>query len=538
MKVKWSFNILLIFLAFPILGSQTDSVQVTLNNPYQAIYTHLNNLQDNNFKPDVAGEAFLQSGISKEDAREAAIKLKHILDGEGLYIDMDEVPKDPNYLDSATNRNRYVLTAKHPDIYLVKRDGQWQYSKTTINYVNQIYKKVFPFGTHRLLDILPKMGSAEYFGLHSYQVIGILIIVLLSFIVHRIFTVIIEKIIIRILEKQGHGKIAKELIHPIAKPISYLIIFPILMLLVPVLQLPATFSRYIIIALRAIWPIFLTIVVYRLVDILGIYMMKVAEKTESTLDDQLVPLVRKVLKTFVIIIGALFVLINLNISIIPFITGISIGGLALALAAQDTIKNFFGSLMIFIDKPFQIGNWITSGEIDGEVEEVGLRSTRVRTFRNSLIYVPNGILADRTIDNHGLRIYRRYYTTLAITYDTPPRLIEIFIEGLNKIVEQHPNTRKDKYHVFLNDFGDSSLNIMFYIFFNVPDWASELKCRHEIILQILRLAERLNVRFAFPTRTLHMETFPEKSSLTPSYTDTRVAMEKKMEDFMKEGNDE
>jgi MscS family membrane protein len=375
-------------------------------------------------------------------------------------------------------------------------------------------------------------------GLYIWQILGILILVLLSFIVHKIFTFIIEKLIIQLLVKYGYKKLASNLIHPVAKPISYLIIFPILMILIPVLQLPVAFSRYIIIGLRALWPIFLTIVAYRLVDIFGLYMLKVAEKTESTLDDQLVPLLRKVLKTFVIIIGALFVLINLNISIIPFITGISIGGLALALAAQDTIKNFFGSLMIFIDKPFQIGNWITSGEIDGEVEEVGLRSTRVRTFRNSLIYVPNGILADRTIDNHGLRVYRRYYTTLAVTYDTPPRLLEVFIEGLNKIVEKHPHTRKDKYHIFMNDFGDSSLNIMFYIFFNAPNWALELQYRHEIIVQILRLAEELNVRFAFPTRTLHMETFPDKSSLTPSYIETRDGMQKQMDHFFEDEDKE
>jgi MscS family membrane protein len=273
------------------------------------------------------------------------------------------------------------------------------------------------------------MGNSKYLGLYIWQILGILIIILLSFIVHKLFTLIIEKIIISLLVKYGYKKLATNLVKPVATPISYLIIFPILMVLVPVLQLPVSFSRYLIIALRALWPVFLTVVAYRLVDIFGIYMMKVAEKTESTLDDQLVPLLRKVLKTFVIIIGALFVLINLKISIIPFITGISIGGLALALAAQDTIKNFFGSLMIFIDKPFQIGNWITSGEIDGEVEEVGLRSTRVRTFRNSLIYVPNGILADRTIDNHGLRVYRRYYTTLAITYDTPARLISRLLTG-------------------------------------------------------------------------------------------------------------
>ena len=539
MKKHWIIPVIIVLFAPAILAVENDTTRaISLANPYQTIYTHLNNLQDNNFHPDLAAKAFEQAGVSQYEAKDAAIKLKHVLDGEGIYIEMDEIPKNPDFLDSATNRYRYVLTSDHPEIFLVKKGNKWVYSKTSIIHIDQVFSKVFPFGTDKLLDILPKLGSSKYLGLYIWQIIGILILVLLSFVVHKIFTLVIEKIIIELLVKYGYRKLAANLIKPIAAPISYLIIFPILMVLVPVLQLPVSFSRYLIIALRALWPVFLTIVAYRLVDIFGIYMMKVAEKTESTLDDQLVPLLRKVLKTFVIIIGALFVLINLNISIIPFITGISIGGLALALAAQDTIKNFFGSLMIFIDKPFQIGNWITSGEIDGEVEEVGLRSTRVRTFRNSLIYVPNGILADRTIDNHGLRVYRRYYATLSITYDTPPRLIEVFIEGLNKIVKNHPHTRKDKYHIFMNDFGDSSLNIMFYIFFEAPNWALELQYRHEIIIQILKLAEDLNVRFAFPTRTLHMETFPDKSTLTPLYSDSKKGMRKQMDRFFEEEDEE
>ena len=539
MKKHWIIPVIIVLFAPAILAVENDTTRaISLANPYQTIYTHLNNLQDNNFHPDLAAKAFEQAGVSQYEAKDAAIKLKHVLDGEGIYIEMDEIPKNPDFLDSATNRYRYVLTSDHPEIFLVKKGNKWVYSKTSIVHIDQMFSKVFPFGTDKLLDILPKLGSSKYLGLYIWQIIGILILVLLSFVVHKIFTLVIEKIIIELLVKYGYRKLAANLIKPIAAPISYLIIFPILMVLVPVLQLPVSFSRYLIIALRALWPVFLTIVAYRLVDIFGIYMMKVAEKTESTLDDQLVPLLRKVLKTFVIIIGALFVLINLNISIIPFITGISIGGLALALAAQDTIKNFFGSLMIFIDKPFQIGNWITSGEIDGEVEEVGLRSTRVRTFRNSLIYVPNGILADRTIDNHGLRVYRRYYATLSITYDTPPRLIEVFIEGLNKIVKNHPHTRKDKYHIFMNDFGDSSLNIMFYIFFEAPNWALELQYRHEIIIQILKLAEDLNVRFAFPTRTLHMETFPDKSTLTPLYSDSKKGMRKQMDRFFEEEDEE
>jgi MscS family membrane protein len=247
----------------------------------------------------------------------------------------------------------------------------------------------------------------------------------------------------------------------------------------------------------------------------------------------LVPLIKKALKIFVVIIGALAILSNLNVDIIPLLAGLSIGGLAFALAAQDTIKNFFGSIMIFIDKPFQIGDWITSGNIDGTVEEVGFRATRIRTFRNSVTYVPNGMIADSTVDNHGLRAYRRFYTHIAITYDTPPELINLFVDGLRQIVEKHPHTRKDYYNIYLNDMADFSLNIMFYIFFEVPGWPEELKSRHEILIEVIRLAEELGINFAFPTQTLHMETFPEKKGNSPVYEKSSPGMRKRLESFLK-----
>ena len=266
-----------------------------------------------------------------------------------------------------------------------------------------------------------------------------------------------EKLIINFLNQSGYKSVAEKYVLPVARPLSIFFVVALLVLFVPVLQLPAFTSRYVILILKAAMPLLGTIVFYQMVNILSYYLTKLALKTESTLDDQLVPLIRKTLKAFVVIVGSLFILENLNVPIIPLLTGLSIGGLAFALAAQDTIKNFFGSLMIFIDKPFQIGDWITSEDVDGTVEEVGFRSTRIRSFRNSVYYIPNGKLADRTIDNHGLRKYRRFFTTIALTYDTPPELIQTFVDGLVKIVHHHPNTRKDFHQIYFNDMGDSSL---------------------------------------------------------------------------------
>jgi MscS family membrane protein len=285
-------------------------------------------------------------------------------------------------------------------------------------------------------------------------------------------------------------------------------------------------------AVNALLPLFAAVVFYKMVDILGAYMKHMAEKSENTLDDQLVPLVRKILKTFVIVIGFMAVLKGLKFDIWPLITGLSIGGLAVALAAQDTLKNFFGSVMIFIDRPFQIGDWITSDEVDGTVEEVGFRSTRIRTFRDSVMYVPNSVISNRTVDNHGKRQYRRYFTKLAITYDTPADLIEVFVNGIVKIVLNHPETRKDYHNIFLNEYNASSLDVMLYIFFKVPTWNDELRCRQEIMLSVNRLAQELGVRFAFPTQTMMVEQFPGKMSLTPNYNLSKADMQRQMEAFL------
>ncbi|MEO1051276.1 MAG: mechanosensitive ion channel family protein [Bacteroidota bacterium] len=507
-----------------------------LISPYHTIKIHLDYLQVEDPQPEVAARVFDPKEVNRERAIDLAVKLKQVLDARGLYVETEEVSKNPNYTDSLGRNRYYVFPKKISGLYVEKIGEDWYYSKVTVNRIDRWHKETFPYGIDRLLKYLPKLGTDRYLGLYLWQHLGILILVLLSFIIHKIFTIVIEKIIIRILHKAGYQKLAKEVVLPIAKPISFLVIFPILIWLVPVIQLPISLNRYIVLALRAIWPVFAIVFFYRLVDILGIYMVKMAEKTENTLDDQLVPLIRKVLKTFVIILGGLFILNNLDVNITALLAGLSIGGLAFALAAQDTIKNFFGSLMIFIDRPFQVGDWITSGEIDGTVEEVGFRSTRVRTFRNSVVYVPNGKLADSTIDNHGLRRYRRFYTNISLTYDTPPHLIEVFVEGLREVVNQHADTRKDYFEIHFNNMGDSALMVMFYIFFEVPSWTEELRARHEVLLEIVKLADRLGVNFAFPTQTLHVETFPEKAGNSPDYLDDKQVLRKKLEAYLTEDN--
>jgi MscS family membrane protein len=158
-----------------------------------------------------------------------------------------------------------------------------------------------------------------------------------------------------------------------------------------------------------------------------------------------------------------------------------------------------------MDRPFQVGDWVVIGGTEGTVETVGFRSTRIRTFYNSLVTLPNSNLISAEVDNYGARRYRRWKANLGVAYDTPPEKIDVLCEGIRELVRRHPYTRKDYFHVYLNQYGPSSLDILLYIFWETPDWATELRERHRFAVDVLRLTQHLGVEIAFPTQTLHLK---------------------------------
>lgn len=531
--MKRFFAFVFSFVLFTVAHAQNNTKSADLRSPYHSVVNHLKYLQEDNYQPGLAAQSIYFPNLTESERIDLAIKLKKVFDARGLYIEVEEIPKNSNYYDSLREAQEFVVHPGLPQIYVKKYSHQWLYSEASVNQINQLYRETFILGIDKLIEILPASSSKKVLGIKIWQYIGILIIVTLAVLVEKLFEFLFRQLVRKLLKIKKGQRIAKKLILPVTKPLSLIIVLSIVLLLIPALLLPINVTQYLVLGIKALIPLLITIVVYKLTDLISDYLMAKAEKTENTLDDQLIPLLRKIMKVFVVIIGGIYVLLNLNIDVLPLLTGLSIGSLALAFAAQDTLKNFFGSIMIFIDRPFQIGQWITAGDADGTVEEVGFRSTRIRTFRNSLVYIPNAKLADTTIDNHGLRNYRRFYTKISLTYDTPPELIEVFVEGLKELVHKHPKTVKDKMEIHFNEMADFSLNIMFYIFFEVPTWSEELKARDEILLGILRLAESIGVNFAFPTTTLHMETFPEKKGLSPTYAFDKAKLLKLKDDFIK-----
>jgi len=254
----------------------------------------------------------------------------------------------------------------------------------------------------------------------------------------------------------------------------------------------------------AVWTAFL------LINLLANFMAKKAEKTRTKFDDLLIPLISKTLKTLAIAAGFMTAAQAFDLPIFGLLGGLGIGGMAVAFAAKDAVSNLFGSVTVLVDRPFEVGDWIVAEGVEGTVETVGFRSTRVRTFYNSLISVPNSRFTTASVDNMGRRRYRRIKTTLGLQYDTTPEQVDAFCEGVRELLRRHPYTRKDYYHVYLNQFSASSIDVMLYCFVECPDWSVELRERHRLFLDIMRLAQQLGVSFAFPTRTLHMHSAPDE----------------------------
>ena len=359
-----------------------------------------------------------------------------------------------------------------------------------------------------LPTLTPDWFKDTAIGIEVEQFIGIAVLVLIAGVVH-----LVALQLMRFAVRQRAGDERREFwlreVRRLNRGVLGVVVAITVLVGVPVLDFDTDVDDVVNLAARLLAAGSAVIIAYRAIDILADYLRERAEETETQLDDQLVPLVRSTLKIFVTAVGALFVLQNLDVNIASLIAGLGIGGLAVALAAQDTIKNLLGGVTIFADKPFQVGDWVLIGDIEGTVESVGFRSSRVRTFYNSIITVPNARMTDTAVDNMGARRWRRYTTTLGLAYHTDPDRIQAFVEGIRALIRANPDMRTDYYIVEFHGFGSVSLDVLVYCFIDAPDWNAELRTRHVLNLDIMRLAQRLEVEFAFPTQTLHVVETPE-----------------------------
>lgn len=215
-----------------------------------------------------------------------------------------------------------------------------------------------------------------------------------------------------------------------------------------------------------------------------------------------------ILKTVVVIFGAITVLQQWISNITSLLAGLSIGGVAIALAAQDTAENFFGALTVIFDRPFEIGDFIEVSSVSGTVEKMGLRSTKIRRNDQALVVLPNSKISSDHIVNWTTISKRRVDLTLGILYSTPLPSIQKFKLGIENILKNTENVENDTFLVTFNEFADSSLNIGVRFYVLSPKYDEMCRVRDGVNLDILKLASDINIDFAYPSRSIYIENIP------------------------------
>jgi len=263
----------------------------------------------------------------------------------------------------------------------------------------------------------------------------------------------------------------------------------------------------------------ITYVLLKLVDLgMTVWRKRMESAEKALLDSQLFPIISKSLKVFVVVIAVLVTTQNLGMNVTGLLASLSIGGLAVGLAAQDTLSNLFGAVALFADKPFRIGDRIQLDAIDGSVEAIGLRSTRVRNLDGHLVTVPNRTMANASITNVSKRPNIKTVMNVGVTYDTPADKVERAMTIIEEIFKPHPKTAD--LIISFNKFNDSSLNILVVHWWNSTDFKEYLAGFQKLNLELKRRFDAEGIDFAFPTQTVYVKNGASTDSPLPATTTT------------------
>jgi MscS family membrane protein len=504
--------VLALAAADPAAASSSVSPCAT---PRQAAATFLANLAEDRMDAR-RGSRCAESprDLSRAEKERRVGVLKETLDATGARVRIEEVPDTASYLDPKTYEPVYVLSSAVPRIRLERTDaGEWLIPAHVVEKADVIYDEAVAFDLHRVVARGPAWLRATFLGLAPWQLLAFLAMVALGW---ALGAVIIRLIAWKLeaLVTALHLKVTRADLKRAAWPLTLFILAAVVWLGVPSLLLPARFAAGLVVLTKLCAAISVVALSYTAVDVLSLHFVARALETPQKMDDHIVPLVRRVLKIVIVLVGGIVVLQNLSVDVGSLIAGLGIGGLAVALAAKDTIGNFFGSIAIFLDRPFQIGDWIVSAHAEGTVEAVGFRSTQIRTIGDTVVTVPNAKLADDKIDNFGARKARRVKFTVALEHDTSPDQIEAFCDGVRAILNAYPYVDHERIEVHFNDLSGQSFDFLVHFYLVIPGWSSELRARHEILTDIVRLGRDMGVRLAYPTRTVDVPPAekPEKPS--------------------------
>ncbi|HHE64647.1 MAG TPA: mechanosensitive ion channel family protein [Bacteroidetes bacterium] len=346
---------------------------------------------------------------------------------------------------------------------------------------------------------MPEFLEKTFYNNTLYQWAISLLIVLGFVLIAKVVFWLFKKIVKKATEKTK-TKLDDLLIDMIEEPVVVFIVLLGMVLAFQQLQFNDWLDDWLKKAMHVAFTINFTWLIARTVDtLIREYLAPMVAGSENQLDDQLLPLARKGIRTVIWTLGIVLALNNAGYNVGALLAGLGIGGIALAMAAKDTVANMFGGLTIFVDKPFTINDRIKIGGYDGTVEEIGIRSSRIRTLEGRLVTIPNHKFTESFVENVTSEPSRKVSMNIGLTYDTPPEKMERAIQILKNIQESDPGL-EDKIWLVFNSFGDFSLGINFVYYITPGHDKTEVQTR--VNLNILNRFNKEGLEFAFPTQTI------------------------------------
>jgi MscS family membrane protein len=300
----------------------------------------------------------------------------------------------------------------------------------------------------------------------------------------------------------------------VLRPMEWLLMFIVIVAALEALHFPAEWNKTIFdVSIEKIinsikWTILLfafTKVLLRIVDFIGAILLERAALTESKSDDQLVPFVKDSIKVVIYVLFLLILLgVVLDFNITSLLAGLGIGGLAIAFAAQESIKDLFGSVTIFLDKPFMVGDTVKVGDVEGNVEKVGFRSTRIRTYDQSFVTMPNKKMIENAVDNLTKRRLRRVRMIIGLSFSTSATQLHKIISDIQALLQKR--NLDENMVVALEGFGESSINLLVIYYTPFDPVENFFQLRSDINFEIMDVVAANGASFAFPVREIKMET--------------------------------
>ncbi|MCF7669530.1 MAG: mechanosensitive ion channel family protein [Verrucomicrobia bacterium] len=360
--------------------------------------------------------------------------------------------------------------------------------------------------TGRITFGLDEVGILEgrFLGVPLWQYAASAVFIILAFVA----AIILDRLLLKFVRKfvrKLESRVADATVKLFETPVRLIIFVILLHAGLKAFDWPEWLKVYLLNGLNIVIGISLTFVVVRVLDMLLIlWRNRSPLKDDKAFNDQMFPLIRKCIIGFIIVTAILVIAQNLGFSITGALASLSIGGLALGLAAQDTLANLFGGISVFLDKPFQVGERVLLDKnVDGVIEYIGLRSTWIRNLDGHLVSVPNKTVANATITNIAKRPNIKTVMNIGITYDTPTEKVERAYQILEEVYKKHPMT----FDVWIsfNAFAESSLNFLVIHWWNSVDYKAYLEGMQTFNLEIKRRFDAERITFAFPSRTIFMK---------------------------------